>query len=128
MENGIEYLRRTRQNFVQFDVQTPISISNSVIDFAYKGLPEKESMMIYKGWYPTIEISSRTEFERCKRVNNDSDYRVTDNNILFDTDDMDKIHGVVNAICNYIATGDYIEAIDGMISSLEPSKKLELKK
>jgi hypothetical protein len=128
MENGIDFLKSVKQNYVQYDVMWPINLSQRVYNFSENGVPENECMMIYKGWAPTIEISSRAEYERFKEVNGDSDYRVYEDGILFCTSDAQKINGVVRTVLDYYMDKDYEAAIDGLIDTLKPKKELKRKK
>ena len=128
MTNGIDYLRNAKQNYIQFDVMLPINLSKTVFNFAQNGVPKDEYMMIYKGWAPTIEISSREEYERFKAVNCDSDYRAYENGLLFCTNDIGEIETVVKSVLDYYMYKDYEATIDGMIMALSPKKTLELEK
>ena len=128
---GIGYLRKVKQDFIQYHVYQPINMSGKL--FAYRDdiVINPEEVLIYKGYAPTIEISTRSEYELYKKVNNDSDYRVVSNGLLFCLDgeeDYAIIGEVVDAVEDYYITGQYEQAIDNLISVLEPSKKLELKK
>ena len=125
MTDGVSFLRGVKQNYIQYNVMWPVNISSAIYNYCVNGVPENECMMIYKGWAPTIEISSRLEYERFKKVNSDDDYRVYEDGILFCTDDMNKINGVVSAYTNYHNDKNYVALMDGMIESLKPSVELK---
>lgn len=128
MEDGISFLRSVKQNYVQFDVKWPINLSQTIYNYSNSGVPDNECMMIYKGWAPTIEIGSRREYEIFKKVNCNDDYSVYEEGIIFCTDDMQKINGVVRSVLDYYMDKDYEAAIDGMIESLRPGRINRLKK
>ena len=124
---GSSILLKAKQHFIQFGVKTPINISNAVCRFAKEGVPEDEAMVIYKGHFPTFEISSIREFNRCAAINGDSDYRVGNENILFETADMNRIVGVVDAMNKYHTHRSYLVLIDELVSIMEPKPILSHK-
>ncbi len=128
MEDGLGFLRKVRQDYIQYNVAWPINMSGSAYRFRDEGLPYDESLMIYKGWAPTIEISSCAEYERFKKVNGGSDYREDDKKLLFCIEDEDVIADVVEAVDSYYITAQYEQCLDDLIAALEPKLKLELKK
>ena len=127
MAKGVDFLRRVKQDYIQYDVLWPVNISYTAYHFRDNGVPENEFMMIYKGWSPTIEISSAMEYERFKVVNCDSDYRAYENGVLFCTNDMNEINKVIEAVETNSGSKQYVELIDGLMNAFEPQMKLEKK-
>jgi len=122
MNNGINFLKDVKQDFVQFGVLRPLNMSKEVYGFSLNGIPEDEHMMIYKGYAPTIEISSNAEFERFKAIHFKNDPRAYENGLLFCTNDMEQVTRVVRTCLDYYMDKDYEAAIDGMIETFSPKK------
>ncbi|MBR4178735.1 MAG: hypothetical protein IKR57_05270 [Bacilli bacterium] len=119
--DGISFLRKIRQDYIQYNVEWPINLSSSIYNYSINGIPDNECMMIYKGWAPTIEISSKEEFERFIDINYKQDPKAYfKDGILFTTSDIDKISRVVKTTLDYYMDKDYEAAIDGFIVALKP--------
>ena len=78
--------------------------------------------------FGTVGIGTRSDFELFKKVNNDHDYRASDNNMLFCLNDKETIDRVIKIVVGYYLDGDYSYALERLIDLLEPKKKLDLKK
>ena len=111
---GIGYLRRALQNYKQFDVMTPIQLSKRILE-------DNESILIWKDEYSGICIGVREEFEDQIRYFN-SDYRVTEDNLLFEVSSDFK--DLIMEVC---LNGDYETRLSRLIDVLEFNRKLELK-
>ncbi len=124
--DGISFLRGVKQDYVQYNVCHPINMSGRVYRYRDEEVPNPEDILIYKGWAPTIEISTRSEYEIFKKVNGGSDYRADDDKVLFCLNDRETIADVLDAVDSYYITAQYENCIDDLISALEPKKRLEL--
>ncbi len=126
MNDGISFLKDVKQNFVQFGTLRQLNMSKEAYGFSLNGIPEDEHMMIYKGYDPTIEISSNAEFERFKATHFKNDPRAYEHGLLFCTNDMDKVTRVVRICLDYYMDKDYEAAMDGMIEALSPKQSRTL--
>ena len=128
MNYGINFLKDVKQNYIQYGVERQLNLSQKVYNFLSNGVPVDECMMIYKGWDPTIEITSKDEFERFIDVHCAQDPRAYENGILFCTNDIDKIRSVVRTMLGYYMDKDYEAAIDGIIMTFSPKKTRKIQK
>ena len=109
MKDGIGFLRRVSQEYIQYDVERPIQVSREVF-----GNPDE--VIIHQGWAPTIDIGTRSSFEIFKKVNGDSDYRASD---------AYKIAALKSVLIHYYVDKDYVQAIENMINVIEPQQTLK---
>ena len=128
MDKGIKYLNEAKQNYIQFDVKEAVCVSPAIFEYAEDELPENESMVIYEGWAPTIEISSLSEYKEYKRVNNGHDYNINEKGIIFSTNDIEIIKKVVLSTYMYFEHKDYEQYIDDLINSIKKERTLKLTK
>ena len=118
MKDGIGFLRRVSQEYIQYDVERPIQVSREVF-----GNPDE--VIIHQGWAPTIDIGTRSSFEIFKKVNGDSDYRASDAYIIATLTDPDKIAALKSVLIHYYVDKDYVQAIENMINVIEPQQTLK---
>ena len=117
MENGVSFLRNVSQQYTQFDVEWPISVGMGVFR-------TQDELLIHKGWGPTIDVSSREDFERFLAANSDHDYRASEENIIAILNDPDSIARLKDTLLDYFAANNYKKLIDDMTSIVESKRSL----
>ena len=125
--DSINFLKDLNQNYKQYNVEWPLWLSNNVLNQRDNKEGSLEDVIIYEE-FGTVGIGTRSDFELFKKVNNDHDYRASDNNMLFCLNDKETIDRVIKIVVGYYLDGDYSYALERLIDLLEPKKKLDLKK
>jgi len=114
--NNINFLRETLQNYIQFGVKLPIN-------YMQMNGKEKNGYVIWRGFDPMILISSRDFFNEGLRTST-SDYRVSEDNIIYETNDYNKIRKVILIM---LTNEKYEDVLAGMINELDNDMELKLK-
>ena len=113
----INYLKNVLQNYIQYDIELPLVISSNIFD--------SDNLVIWTGDMNQICFSTLDEYNfNCKSSNHD--YRISSNNKLFETTNIELIQDIANVLFNYYQNGyNYEIAISSLINKLENNKVLK---
>ena len=121
--DGLGFLQTSLQNYKQFGVENSIHISNSA---AYSD-SEEVDVVIYKGWYDEINISTREEFLNVCAMS-DHDYRVDESSLLFEIHNSSLVSRLTDTIIEgYLNNENYDIILSNVINILTPQQKKVLK-
>ena len=121
--NGLDFLRRTLQNYVQFGVERGIHVTNTA---AYSD-DDIVDVVMYKGWYEDICMSTREEFEKMCQMS-DSDYRMDKSSILFEFNDPNIVNKITDTVVEgYLNQKEFDQILSSIIDIIDKQHKLELK-
>lgn len=111
----MQYLEEALQNYNQYNIIVPITISKKY----FVGIVDE--LLIWKNEYNGIVIGSREEFsEAIER--SDSDYRITEDNLIYSTNDSEKIYKIKYILLEYIIYENYEALLKNLIEELKNKK------
>ena len=120
--DGLSFLRRTVQNYVQFGAEKGIHITNPSVNNE-----EEVDVVMFKGWYEDICMGTREEFNKMCAMS-DHDYRIDESSILFEFKDPKTVSKITDAVIEgYLNQDSFDKTLSSIIDIIDKPQKLELK-